>query len=36
MLIVLDHPEIPLHNNLAELGARKAQQLNLGTSWNPP
>jgi len=97
MLIVLDHPEIPLHNNPAELGARKrvrkrvvsfgtrtidgtkawdtfmsisatakklginfyhylsdrisgafempsmaelitqrAQQLNLGTSWNPP
>ena len=23
MLIVLDHPEIPLHNNPAELGARK-------------
>jgi hypothetical protein len=23
MLIVLDHPEIPLHNNSAELGARK-------------
>ena len=22
MLIVLDHPEIPLHNNPAELGAR--------------
>ncbi|NOR66278.1 MAG: hypothetical protein GQ528_02860 [Woeseiaceae bacterium] len=23
MLLVLDHPEIPLHNNPAELGARK-------------
>ena len=23
LLVVLDHPEIPLHNNLSELGARR-------------
>ena len=23
LLVVLDHPEVPLHNNLAELGARQ-------------
>jgi hypothetical protein len=37
MLIVLDHPEIPLHNNPAELGARKRVRkrvVSFGTRTN--
>jgi len=34
LLVVLDHPEIPLHNNPAELGARRQvrkRKISLGT-----
>ena len=34
MLLVLDHPEIPLHNNPAELGARlriRQRDISFGT-----
>lgn len=37
MLIVLDHPEVPLHNNPAELGARKRVRkrvVSFGTRTN--
>lgn len=38
MLIVLDHPEIPLHNNPAEFGARKRvrkRAVSFGTRTSP-
>ena len=35
LLLVLEHPEIPLHNNLAELGARQRVR-KRDVSYRPP